>query len=146
MSKVFQFLKDESGATAIEYGLIAAGISVVIIATVNAIGSSLNSKVPIYLRHAEIKSLGSTTKHTPCTVLEETAAWSRRFLFFAMSASDAVDANSEASKCHSAVALSQPTLSGAIRCAHHLPNARSGDKAGMPIAPKCSLNGSRQIV
>jgi pilus assembly protein Flp/PilA len=44
MSKVFAFLKDESGATAIEYGLIAAGISVVIIATVNAIGSSLNAK------------------------------------------------------------------------------------------------------
>jgi pilus assembly protein Flp/PilA len=44
MSKVTAFLKDESGATAIEYGLIAAGISVVIIATVNAIGSSLNAK------------------------------------------------------------------------------------------------------
>jgi pilus assembly protein Flp/PilA len=44
MSKVFAFLKDESGATAIEYGLIAAGISVVIIATVNAIGSTLNAK------------------------------------------------------------------------------------------------------
>jgi pilus assembly protein Flp/PilA len=42
MSKFFAFLKDESGATAIEYGLIAAGISVVIIASVNAIGSSLN--------------------------------------------------------------------------------------------------------
>ena len=42
MSKVFAFLKDESGATAIEYGLIAAGISVVIIATVNTIG--LNGK------------------------------------------------------------------------------------------------------
>ena len=44
MSKVFAFLKDESGATAIEYGLIAAGISVVIIAAVNAIGTSLNAK------------------------------------------------------------------------------------------------------
>ena len=44
MSKVFAFLKDESGATAIEYGLIAAGISVVIIATVNAIGTSLQGK------------------------------------------------------------------------------------------------------
>src|SRR5207253_6686615 len=44
MSKLFAFLKDESGATAIEYGLIAAGISVVIIATVNAIGSTLNTK------------------------------------------------------------------------------------------------------
>jgi pilus assembly protein Flp/PilA len=44
MSKQFAFLKDESGATAIEYGLIAAGISVVIIATVNAIGTTLNGK------------------------------------------------------------------------------------------------------
>lgn len=44
MSNVFRFLKDESGATAIEYGLIAAGISIVIIASVNAIGTSLNGK------------------------------------------------------------------------------------------------------
>ena len=44
MSKVIAFLKNKFGATAIEYGLIAAGISVVIIATVNAIGSSLNAK------------------------------------------------------------------------------------------------------
>ena len=44
MSKVIAFLKDESGTTAIEYGLIAAGISVVIIATVNAIGANLNAK------------------------------------------------------------------------------------------------------
>jgi pilus assembly protein Flp/PilA len=36
-----RFLKDESGATAIEYGLIAAGIAVVIIAAVNALGSKL---------------------------------------------------------------------------------------------------------
>ena len=42
MSKVFAFLKDESGATAIEYGLIAAGISIVILASVNSVGSSLN--------------------------------------------------------------------------------------------------------
>jgi pilus assembly protein Flp/PilA len=44
MSKLIAFLKDESGTTAIEYGLIAAGISVVIIATVNAIGVTLNAK------------------------------------------------------------------------------------------------------
>jgi pilus assembly protein Flp/PilA len=44
MTKITEFLKNESGATAIEYGLIAAGISVVIIAAVNAIGSSLNAK------------------------------------------------------------------------------------------------------
>ena len=44
MSKITAFLKDESGATAIEYGLIAAGISVVIIATVNEIDTTLNGK------------------------------------------------------------------------------------------------------
>ena len=43
MSKFVAFLKDESGATAIEYGLIAAGIAVVIIAAVNTVGSKLNS-------------------------------------------------------------------------------------------------------
>jgi pilus assembly protein Flp/PilA len=41
---VSRFVKDESGATAIEYGLIAAGISVVIIAVVNGIGTTLNTK------------------------------------------------------------------------------------------------------
>jgi pilus assembly protein Flp/PilA len=40
---VTRFLKDESGATAIEYGLIAAGISVAIIATVQALGTQLNT-------------------------------------------------------------------------------------------------------
>ncbi|MFL6796537.1 MAG: Flp family type IVb pilin [Xanthobacteraceae bacterium] len=38
-----RFLKDESGATAIEYGLIAAGIAVAIIAVVSSVGSSLNT-------------------------------------------------------------------------------------------------------
>ena len=38
-----QFIKDESGATAIEYGLIAAGIAVAIIAVVQGLGSKLNS-------------------------------------------------------------------------------------------------------
>ena len=36
------FLRDESGATAIEYGLIAAGISVAIITVVNGLGVKLN--------------------------------------------------------------------------------------------------------
>ncbi len=44
MSSIVAFLKDELGATAIEYGLIAAGISVVILATVNSVGSQLNTK------------------------------------------------------------------------------------------------------
>jgi pilus assembly protein Flp/PilA len=39
-----RFVKNESAATAIEYGLIAAGISVAIIAVVNGLGSSLNAK------------------------------------------------------------------------------------------------------
>jgi pilus assembly protein Flp/PilA len=38
-----RFLKDDSGATAIEYGLIAAGISVAIIAAVNTLGTNLTS-------------------------------------------------------------------------------------------------------
>ncbi len=38
-----RFVKDESGATAIEYGLIAAGISVAIIAVVQGLGSKLNT-------------------------------------------------------------------------------------------------------
>jgi pilus assembly protein Flp/PilA len=40
---VLRFVNDDSGATAIEYGLIAAGISIAIIAAVNSIGTSLNS-------------------------------------------------------------------------------------------------------
>jgi len=40
---VLRFLNDDRGATAIEYGLIAAGISVAIIAVVNGLGTSLNT-------------------------------------------------------------------------------------------------------
>jgi len=40
---VARFWADESAATAIEYGLIAAGISLAIIAVVNGLGSSLNT-------------------------------------------------------------------------------------------------------
>jgi pilus assembly protein Flp/PilA len=38
---VSRFVKNQSGATAIEYGLIAAGISVAIIAVVQGLGSNL---------------------------------------------------------------------------------------------------------
>jgi pilus assembly protein Flp/PilA len=41
---IARFVKDESGATAIEYGLIAAGISLAIIAVVNGLGTNLNTK------------------------------------------------------------------------------------------------------
>ncbi|MGD0850984.1 MAG: Flp family type IVb pilin [Bradyrhizobium sp.] len=39
-----KFLSDESGATAIEYGLIAAGIALAIVAAVNSLGSTLNTE------------------------------------------------------------------------------------------------------
>ncbi|HUO22100.1 MAG TPA: Flp family type IVb pilin [Caulobacteraceae bacterium] len=52
MNKFFaRFAKDESGATAIEYGLIAALIAVVIISGASALGTALNSK---------FQSLGNT--------------------------------------------------------------------------------------
>ena len=45
MSKfIARFLKDESGATAIEYGLIVALIAVVIVAVMGSIGTNLNTK------------------------------------------------------------------------------------------------------
>lgn len=39
-----KFWSDESGATAIEYGLIAAGIALAIITVVNSLGTTLNDK------------------------------------------------------------------------------------------------------
>ena len=42
MTKLYRFLKDESGVTAIEYGLIAAGIGVAIVVIVFSVGSALN--------------------------------------------------------------------------------------------------------
>jgi pilus assembly protein Flp/PilA len=41
---ISRFLKDETAATAIEYGLIAAGIALAIIAVMNGLGSKLNTK------------------------------------------------------------------------------------------------------
>jgi pilus assembly protein Flp/PilA len=41
---VARFLADQSGATAIEYCLIAAGISIVIVTVVNGLGTALNGK------------------------------------------------------------------------------------------------------
>lgn len=43
VKSVQAFLRDESGATAIEYGLIAVGIAIAIITMVKGVGSSLNS-------------------------------------------------------------------------------------------------------
>jgi pilus assembly protein Flp/PilA len=40
---ILKFMSDQSGATAIEYGLIAAGIALAIIAVVNGLGTNLNT-------------------------------------------------------------------------------------------------------
>jgi pilus assembly protein Flp/PilA len=42
-AKISKFLRDENGATAIEYGLIAAGISVAVIGAVKLVGTNLNT-------------------------------------------------------------------------------------------------------
>ena len=44
MTLLAKFANDESGATAIEYGLIAAGIALAIITVVNSLGVTLNGK------------------------------------------------------------------------------------------------------
>jgi pilus assembly protein Flp/PilA len=44
LGKLRAFMADESGATAIEYGLIAAGISLAIISVVNGLGTTLKGK------------------------------------------------------------------------------------------------------
>lgn len=43
-AKLHDFLKDESGATSIEYAIIAAGVGIAIVATVTTLGTNLNAK------------------------------------------------------------------------------------------------------
>jgi pilus assembly protein Flp/PilA len=43
MKHLLKFVQDESGATAIEYGLVAAGISIAIVAVMQGVGSKLNT-------------------------------------------------------------------------------------------------------
>ena len=45
MEEIFKYLKNTDAATAIEYGMIAAGIALVIVASVFAFGSELESMV-----------------------------------------------------------------------------------------------------
>ena len=59
MSMLRRFLRDQSGATAIEYGLIAAGISVAIIGVVDALGDQLEKHI---LRRLETISLTQASK------------------------------------------------------------------------------------
>ncbi|HEY4143348.1 MAG TPA: Flp family type IVb pilin [Pseudolabrys sp.] len=42
-ARIRNFIKDENGATAIEYALLASGIGIAILATVNTLGSNVNA-------------------------------------------------------------------------------------------------------
>ena len=54
MSVIKSFLKDEFGATAIEYGLIAAGIAIAIITAVNGLGGKLSDELQYHQQLTEI--------------------------------------------------------------------------------------------
>ena len=47
---VLRFLRDDSGTTAIEYALIAAGVALAIVAAISALGTQVDAKVHIYLK------------------------------------------------------------------------------------------------
>ena len=58
MTNLFsRFVRDESGATAIEYGLIAALIAVVIIGAVTSVGTSLSGTFNTRRRRSEVRSV-----------------------------------------------------------------------------------------
>jgi pilus assembly protein Flp/PilA len=83
MSKLVAFSKDETGATAIEYGLIAAGISVVIIASVNAIGLEAQHHVPDDFRRTEVNFASTGMRKPPETAAScifKGVLWRRRAL------------------------------------------------------------------
>ena len=62
MTKIFaRLLKDESGATAIEYGLIAALISVALITGATALGGSLNNQFTGLSKQLKVKADGTIT-------------------------------------------------------------------------------------
>ena len=57
MSKLFaRFVKDESGATAIEYGLIAAGIALAIMVGAGSLGNSLNNQFTEISKELDFKA------------------------------------------------------------------------------------------
>ena len=63
MRTVFRFKKDKKGATAIEYGLIAAGIAVAIVTVVGTVGTDLTSTFTTV--STELQSQSTTTGGTP---------------------------------------------------------------------------------
>ena len=59
---VSRFVKDESGATAIEYGLIAAGIAIAIITAVNGVGTKLSDELQQHLDLAQVSVVRSCVR------------------------------------------------------------------------------------
>ena len=68
MTMLKSFLRDEQGATAIEYGLIAAGISVAIITVVGQLGSSLNTTIRQREERPELTSRSRPHRGRPRSV------------------------------------------------------------------------------
>jgi len=77
-----QFIADESGATAIEYGLIAAGIAIAIVPALNGVGSGLKGQIHDHQHLAEViarrmSEIRGTTARLPCRagVVTACGAW-----------------------------------------------------------------------
>ena len=96
---ITRFIRDESGATAIEYGLIAAGISVAIIATVLALGSNLNST---------FTSVSTASNKAAVQRLRSLALAQSRAIFFNSSESD--DMETIAGRCVAGKAVDDSTM------------------------------------
>ena len=62
---VSRFVKDESGATAIEYGLIAAGIAIAIITAVQGVGTKLSDELQHDLDLAEVSDRRDVRPRAP---------------------------------------------------------------------------------
>ena len=71
MSKILRFFRDESGATAIEYGLIAAGISVAIITVVGSLGTQPEHDLHVGADRAQVRSIAARKLRHSRIVLEE---------------------------------------------------------------------------
>ena len=78
MSKFVAFLKNDSGATAIEYGLIAAGISVAIIAVVFGLGTGLNKTFTSVTTMKTASANNSPPASSASTCTKCARGWRRR--------------------------------------------------------------------
>ena len=76
-----KFFNDESGTTAIEYAIIAAGLSIVIVTVVNGIGSAVSTKLPTSARRSNSgRSAAASCKS--CCLVPWLLTWGPPFLAF----------------------------------------------------------------